>query len=466
MTSVRTVRPSHRFNIRLDRSENVDPKDLSDAVRRRVSATIYNRGRMYYLEGRVGDVTADGKTIEASVAGTAEYRVRIIAGDEPVITCNCPFGGICKHAVAVALKASEGSAGDGGSGPDIGTEIEDLARLSARVRLKAERSALRKRGDALLTEIGRRDPAERETHLRRRRSIAILEGTPLVEPFLEAWTGLIGELEADGAADIVSELLETEPERGLEAIARGRFTRDDAELLLARLPTAGDTIASDMAIRARVHLLGSLGRVDEVLEILGADAPVEAIEEGCSHLAASGRGDVFLPLVHGALPGRTPREQRALHLMAAGLETTDEGRIEHLGRCLELRVDREVMGRLVDVSPGEAVQTALSLAPETQVLLAEILIEKGERDGLVELAMGSDDVDMVEWIAEEADPGIALAEHLTDLLMTSRGRDIFWRIRRRLEDISGEPGLPAMIERLRERYPGRPGLKRLLDDFE
>jgi len=442
----------------------VDPKDLSDAVRRRVSATIYNRGRMYYLEGRVGDVTADGKTIEAFVAGTAEYRVRITAEDEPIITCNCPFGGICKHAVAVALKASEGSAGNEGSGPDIGTEIEDLARLAARVRLKAERAALRKRGGALLAEIGRRDPAEREAHLRR--AIAILEGTPLVEPFLDAWTGLIGELEADGAADIVCELLETEPERGLEAIARGRFTRDDAELLLARLPTVRDPIASDMAVRARVHLLGSLGRMDEIMEILGTDAPVEAIEEGCSHLASSARGDIFLPLVHGALPGRTPREQRALHLMAAGLETADEGKIEHLRRCLELRVDREVMGRLVDVNPGEAVRSALSLAPETQVLLAEVLIEKGERDAVVDLAMGSDDVDMVEWIAEEADPGIALAEHLTDLLMTSKGRDIFWRIRRRLEDISGEPGLPAMIERLRERYPRRPGLKRLLDDFE
>lgn len=441
----------------------MDPKDLSDAVRRRVSATIYNRGRMYYIEGRVGPISTDGKVVEAVVEGTSDYRVRIITEDEPVITCNCPFGGICKHAVAVALKVSE-VPGRMGEDRDLDAEVDDLVSLSARMRTKAEKRALERRADTLLTEISELGPEESEAFLRR--AVSYLEGTPFVEPFTEEWTRTIAELEADGAAVLAGDILEVDPERGLEAIARGRFSPGDAEALLARLPTIAGPIESDMASRARVHLLGVLGRTDELLAIIGSDAPVEAIEEGCQHLEGAGMGEECLPIVIEAMGDRTPRERRALHLIAAGLDISEDDRIDHLRECLGLWVDREVMGRLVEVSPDAAVTTALEMDPEARVLLAELLLEVGEVSALTDLALGSDDVDMVEWIAEESEPSIELAEHLTDLLLTSKGRDVLWRIRRRFEDLKDNSGLPAMLVRLRERYPRRPGLRGLLDDFE
>ncbi|MET9022665.1 DUF6880 family protein [Actinopolymorpha sp. NPDC004070] len=67
----------------------------------------FQRGRDYYLAGRVRELTVDGVAVSAIVDGGRAYRVRLDL--TPVGLegrCNCPFGAegfFCKHCVAAAL---------------------------------------------------------------------------------------------------------------------------------------------------------------------------------------------------------------------------------------------------------------------------------------------------------------------------------------------------------------------------
>jgi uncharacterized Zn finger protein len=88
------------------------PNDLSQAlndavVRRLAGDRAYNRGRDYFIHGRVESIEADTEKVRASVRGEQGYRVELSA-DEGVLdySCDCPVGAggtFCEHCAAVAL---------------------------------------------------------------------------------------------------------------------------------------------------------------------------------------------------------------------------------------------------------------------------------------------------------------------------------------------------------------------------
>ena len=67
----------------------------------------YERGERYAQQGHVVACELKGEVLEGIVAGSESYRVRILArGQQLVADCTCPIGmrgGMCKHAVALAL---------------------------------------------------------------------------------------------------------------------------------------------------------------------------------------------------------------------------------------------------------------------------------------------------------------------------------------------------------------------------
>jgi uncharacterized Zn finger protein len=79
----------------------------------------FQSGLLYAAEGRVGKLTADASSVEATVRGSSSYRVKLSLNDddEPRYECSCPVGlegRFCKHAVAVALITTEAVADPGG----------------------------------------------------------------------------------------------------------------------------------------------------------------------------------------------------------------------------------------------------------------------------------------------------------------------------------------------------------------
>jgi uncharacterized Zn finger protein len=67
--------------------------------------TVFKRGQNYELRGRVRElaVTTEGGLV-AWVQGSERYATRVsLRSDELASDCTCPYGGTCKHAVAVAL---------------------------------------------------------------------------------------------------------------------------------------------------------------------------------------------------------------------------------------------------------------------------------------------------------------------------------------------------------------------------
>lgn len=71
---------------------------------------IFHRGTEYFMKKRVSDlaVTKDARLL-ATVAGTRKYVSALyLDGDgEPAGDCTCPYDGVCKHIVALALAARE-----------------------------------------------------------------------------------------------------------------------------------------------------------------------------------------------------------------------------------------------------------------------------------------------------------------------------------------------------------------------
>jgi len=66
------------------------------------SQKIIQRGYNYYKDGRVKYVIKDGDLLYGTVVGNFDYYVRVDLGEEET-TCNCPYDGDCKHAVALIL---------------------------------------------------------------------------------------------------------------------------------------------------------------------------------------------------------------------------------------------------------------------------------------------------------------------------------------------------------------------------
>jgi uncharacterized Zn finger protein len=74
-------------------------------IRAWASETIFKRGQDYQLRGRVRELaaTSPGELV-AWVQGSSRYATRVILNQERLSAdCTCPYGGTCKHAVAVAL---------------------------------------------------------------------------------------------------------------------------------------------------------------------------------------------------------------------------------------------------------------------------------------------------------------------------------------------------------------------------
>lgn len=93
-----------------------DLPQLTDA------ATI-SRGRAYARTDHVSAVTISGDRIDAEVAGSQPYQVRLTAANG---TCTCPSGGFCKHCCAVVIAVAEG--GVAGESIEV-SEVTDDAIL-------------------------------------------------------------------------------------------------------------------------------------------------------------------------------------------------------------------------------------------------------------------------------------------------------------------------------------------------
>lgn len=74
-------------------------------IRAWAGETIFKRGQDYELRGRVRELAAtESGGVVAWVQGTSRYSTTVMLGPGGLSSrCTCPYGGTCKHAVAVAL---------------------------------------------------------------------------------------------------------------------------------------------------------------------------------------------------------------------------------------------------------------------------------------------------------------------------------------------------------------------------
>jgi len=96
----------------------------------------FQRGQVYCLSGQVQSLVVHGDTLHATVGGTEDYGVRLVARDEGLDhRCSCPVGtegSFCKHGVAVALAWLGANAKGGGTskkGRESATESSPLVSL-------------------------------------------------------------------------------------------------------------------------------------------------------------------------------------------------------------------------------------------------------------------------------------------------------------------------------------------------
>lgn len=81
-----------------------------EAIREICTAQSFQRGVNYYEEGRVRDVTVEGREVTARVRGSREYRTTVdLSSDGFDPWCSCPYdyAGECKHVVAVLLTVAD-----------------------------------------------------------------------------------------------------------------------------------------------------------------------------------------------------------------------------------------------------------------------------------------------------------------------------------------------------------------------
>lgn len=438
----------------------MDPDDLRDAVRRRVTPAVYARGRRYFLEGRVGPVTASEGVLHAVVHGTEDYDVRLDR-DGSRSSCTCPYDGVCKHVVAAALKvASEGVAGSG-EPREIEDDIRRARALLDRSGRRAEIEALERRVSGIIASI-HADPAERERLLRI--GLEAFAGTALEGMFLGEWLRSLEDAISPSAADLLLDLMARDPERALMAIARARLDGPQALALLERLDTPRDPLLADLAVTARIHLLAELGRTDDVAAMLRPSLPVEALEEACRSLREGQGAPRCTDVLERALEERTPRERHALHLLMAELTPDRDRAARHLLACLDIRVDPGVVRRLVEIDPSAAAGSDALRGEGSESVLVEALLEAGEVDLARRIALRSEDPDLIEWTVEETGwVDLAPAERIVDLLAGTGRGDVLWRVRQALDLVRGVEGFDALVGRLRERHGRRPALLRVLD---
>lgn len=104
-----------------------------ETIRKLSTDRAFERGKTYFNEGRVVDVTRRDGSVHARVQGTEPYAVRIwIKDDSLAYACECPQGqdrAFCKHAVAVALSFVGGLAAAAVAVAPVGASDAGKARL-------------------------------------------------------------------------------------------------------------------------------------------------------------------------------------------------------------------------------------------------------------------------------------------------------------------------------------------------
>jgi len=91
-------------------------------------ARSFERGQLYAASGRVGKRVGTDGSVTAKVAGTSSYKVKLwVEGGARYSECFCPVGvdgRFCKHAVAVALVATE-AVSDTEASKDFSIDLRD-----------------------------------------------------------------------------------------------------------------------------------------------------------------------------------------------------------------------------------------------------------------------------------------------------------------------------------------------------
>ena len=104
-------------------------------VKKMASDKVFSRGYDYFVGGHVRDIMKTEKEVRAKVFGRGGtlYSVHIKGeGKRVESTCTCPFGGFCKHIVAVLLSLVKKS----GDITQISTkEVEDNLRSKSKDEL-------------------------------------------------------------------------------------------------------------------------------------------------------------------------------------------------------------------------------------------------------------------------------------------------------------------------------------------
>jgi len=81
-----------------------------DAIRNLCTAQSFQRGVSYAEDGRVQDLTVEGRKVTATVRGSREYRTTVdLSAEDFDGWCSCPYdyAGDCKHIVAVLLTVGD-----------------------------------------------------------------------------------------------------------------------------------------------------------------------------------------------------------------------------------------------------------------------------------------------------------------------------------------------------------------------
>lgn len=81
-----------------------------DEVRDFCNSKVFSRGESYFKNGAVAEIefSADLQTLTATVEGREDYTIILQINESAISTkCNCLYGGLCKHIIAVLLYAIE-----------------------------------------------------------------------------------------------------------------------------------------------------------------------------------------------------------------------------------------------------------------------------------------------------------------------------------------------------------------------
>lgn len=123
--------------------------DLGEVFNRRRVRSLagprsFERGEDYARSGTITKLRVTGTSAEATVRGSAPYKVHLGVEDgEPVFSCTCPIGaegGFCKHAVALALVTTEPRPDE--TQPDVESHVDVRAYLEGLAHERLENLVL------------------------------------------------------------------------------------------------------------------------------------------------------------------------------------------------------------------------------------------------------------------------------------------------------------------------------------